>query len=1516
MKYCKQFGFAQIFVLAGMLLVSAALPVATKLLQQNQENRSNAAAACSSYNNKPSACSSAGCSYETLIKSCSPKITKKTTTKTCTYNCTAWTTCNSSGKQTCKAQTKPQPGCTGGTTKIGTTQNCTPAKTTTTKTTPKTCTSFTYTDWTPASCPSSGRQTRTVKTSSPSGCTGGTRVTSRNCSPPTPTKSATKTTCSYICTKWGSCSSGWQTCTTDSKLSTSQPNCTGGRKIGTRQKCTPATSSSNTTTKKADGSTCSYNSECTSGYCNLTIKKCATKVTKTTTATDTTKTTATTKDCVCNTTTAGKCDLGSPAWKDPNGTNGFYTWSCTGSNCNPKNCSIKKTADTTKTYYLYDSSKCTPTTSLSICQTTTCYSSLAACQLGNSAKTTTITGCSSSACGKCDSTNCGKGNDCLWGYNGSSTMYCYPKTAAIPVTDKCVVDGKTWNNNAAICSNNIAYICKSGVTRKVEDCGTRGCDVDGTCKETVCSVSNCGGCVLPSACSSAGCYWEPLTKTCSKLTTLKGSCSCGSFPGECKQGHTSTPILNEWTGEWGWRCGPAEDMSITCNAVNCAAKYKALPKELGSGCVQNSDCNSGICVNKLCTSGVLGSPCVNNDDCISGNKCGYGNSLIIKQCTYGAAGYYCSDNSQCDSGICKDNKCTQASSKNNGEACGDNNECESKKCLKNYCVSANSECNPYGNSGNNCPDGSICIWTAIGDKFMCSNDSCSRIGEKRCDNNQTKVCLSTKIWSSPLETCVDGCNEITQTCKDFSTTTNCYEITDYSRCESNPNCFLLSGSFCRNKGKVNDTCQFKEMCLTGYCNSKTGLCDLKSIPVDGVCGKGSGKCDSGTAVPTGFVDKVFYWYCAGTGGGKDSGGCSEKITVNRCNPSVDKNTCYNSFYAATCVAGDWVFKACGGYGGNFCINGECQAISVPDKENNPCIPDFYESDGMSISPYTCPDGLTCKKGKCTKGEKQSLTPCKGLNSTTRTTFTTLGGIYTSATMCDKGLSCNRQTGFCETPVSVAIPKSGNESCRTDSECLSGFCLAKNSGNYAPMTCSSITEEAYKQQLLIRGLLVAGGYIALPIAAVPLIEGVGAALTGTLGASAWEFLQNHPGVMTGLKALGFVGDIGDVAECLSSQDPTGCFGVFMPGGVIDDVYDLANSGKTAAKLTGNFGKGIDSLTETAESAANVASDLTQLPKKIDIGFGDMTEELVGDATKLANNVSNELGGKSVVDLTVDPTIISNDVAKELKNNLDPLSKYYVDISSPPKVPGSTKIDQKRLRDYLNSIQDPNQREALTLLAWGVDTQHITHEQFVATLNKRTIPSVNTIIGGREYLAIVQEDKSNTWVLKLAHKNLEQKPSVVIGQFLEMTETSQAVTFLTQNPSIRTVVMFDDASYSGMQLGDYVMKLSKNANASGIKDLEVVIAVPYIAPLAESKFKYNKYDSKVTVADHITMPSAERLFTSDQLDKLCLIVSDFKRTLTTFDHKVADCASTLNLPFYLVSKGGFIPDPISVYKKQGF
>src|SRR6185369_15783579 len=61
---------------------------------------------------------------------------------------------------------------------------------------PATCSSFTYSAW--GTCSASGTQTRTVVSSSPAGCTGGSPVLSQACTPP-------PVACTYTTGAWGAC---------------------------------------------------------------------------------------------------------------------------------------------------------------------------------------------------------------------------------------------------------------------------------------------------------------------------------------------------------------------------------------------------------------------------------------------------------------------------------------------------------------------------------------------------------------------------------------------------------------------------------------------------------------------------------------------------------------------------------------------------------------------------------------------------------------------------------------------------------------------------------------------------------------------------------------------------------------------------------------------------------------------------------------------------------------------------------------------------------------------------------------------------------------------------------------------------------------------------------------------------------------------------------------------------------------------------------------------------------------
>ena len=174
--------------------------------------------------------SPAGCTggSPVLGRTCTPPPPPPVTCTSFTYN--AWTpaVCPASGQQTRTVATASPSGCTGGSPVLG--RTCTPPPPP-----PVTCTSFTYSTWTPAVCPASGQQTRTVVSSAPAGCTGGTPVLTQTCTPPPPPP-VTCTSFTYSTWSPAVCpANGQQTRTV---VSSAPAGCTGGTPVLT-QTCTP-----------------------------------------------------------------------------------------------------------------------------------------------------------------------------------------------------------------------------------------------------------------------------------------------------------------------------------------------------------------------------------------------------------------------------------------------------------------------------------------------------------------------------------------------------------------------------------------------------------------------------------------------------------------------------------------------------------------------------------------------------------------------------------------------------------------------------------------------------------------------------------------------------------------------------------------------------------------------------------------------------------------------------------------------------------------------------------------------------------------------------------------------------------------------------------------------------------------------------------------------------------------------------------------------------------------------------
>jgi len=141
---------------------------------------------------------------------------------TCTaFTYSTWGACQPDGTQTRTIISSSPSGCTGGSPSLS--QSCTYTPPVTT------CSSFTYSAW--GACQSNNTQTRTVASSSPTGCTGGSPVLSQACTYTPPV-----TTCSsFTYSAWGACQpDGTQTRTV---ASSSPTGCTGGSPV-LSQACT------------------------------------------------------------------------------------------------------------------------------------------------------------------------------------------------------------------------------------------------------------------------------------------------------------------------------------------------------------------------------------------------------------------------------------------------------------------------------------------------------------------------------------------------------------------------------------------------------------------------------------------------------------------------------------------------------------------------------------------------------------------------------------------------------------------------------------------------------------------------------------------------------------------------------------------------------------------------------------------------------------------------------------------------------------------------------------------------------------------------------------------------------------------------------------------------------------------------------------------------------------------------------------------------------------------------------
>ncbi|CRX39345.1 hypothetical protein [Estrella lausannensis] len=108
-----------------------------------------------------------------------------------------------------------------------------------------------------------------------------------------------------------------------------------------------------------------------------------------------------------------------------------------------------------------------------------------------------------------------------------------------------------------------------------------------------------------------------------------------------------------------------------------------------------------------------------------------------------------------------------------------------------------------------------------------------------------------------------------------------------------------------------------------------------------------------------------------------------------------------------------------------------------------------------------------------------------------------------------------------------------------------------------------------------------------------------------------------------------------------------------------------------------------------------------------------------------------------------------------------------------------------RDIYSNSQKEALRECFN------NTTYVSWEEFDKQLDAVAKYIDESIPEGKDYVVVVKEGKSNKWVAELMGPKLKHLP-------LDALETpGQINEFLAANPSVRNVVFFDDAVYSGSQ-----------------------------------------------------------------------------------------------------------------------
>ena len=275
--------------------------------------------------------------------------------------------------------------------------------------------------------------------------------------------------------------------------------------------------------------------------------------------------------------------------------------------------------------------------------------------------------CKAAPAGSGEQCDLGQDHDCKGDFNCGSDQMCGGVDAA--------------------CANNLNTLCTGDLMCIFEKCAApqpkgAACEDHSDCRDGRCIFGKCN-------------TQQDTDGSCENSSDCIGDIACsGGRCGGRNAACTTSEMCAHYLFCWNGACVP--------------------PLPNGAACLENSDCRTQVCINKICHEGSLpGQSCDNDDsaDCVGQFGCGSSNIC-------GANDAPCADNDELclPSLVCRGQVCLVKG--DNGEVCEQDSD-----CVSHYCHLDDGVCAAHSDVGDDCTNHQECIGAV-----QCSDGKCGGSG--------------------------------------------------------------------------------------------------------------------------------------------------------------------------------------------------------------------------------------------------------------------------------------------------------------------------------------------------------------------------------------------------------------------------------------------------------------------------------------------------------------------------------------------------------------------------------------------------------------------------------------------------------------------------------------------------------------------------------------------------------------------------------------------------------------------